>query len=235
MEYGLTLIIFLILYGAGVYFIPQTPQKKWVNAIFVACVFLPYLFCVFTILQDVGPTDWNFLNALPTANVSPFIFTICPLCLILPKKANKCLLTLISLLSFGMLCAGSITCIFNILRNYKFHLTIALDTAMHFILSFFGVYLVKTNQTEFSVRDCIVSGLSIVGVALFMFVHNLIFRSTFFGLSLYGGHNIYNVVVCDNGILSAIIYFLGLITVLTIGYFYQKLLLKIPSNKKDAT
>ena len=231
LGYALTLLILLVLYRIGVAYIRKIPAKKWTNAIFVACIFLPYLYCVFTILQDVGATDWNFLNTLPTANVSPFTFFICPLCLVLPQKANRYLLTLIALLSFGMLCAGSITCIFNIYRNYKFHLTIALDTLNHFVISFFGVYLVKTNQTEFTVKDCITSGLSIIFVAVFMFVHNLVFRTAFFGLSLYGGHNIYNIVVCESGILSAIIYFVGLSCVLVLGYFYQKLLSKKQTTK----
>lgn len=56
-------------------------------------------------------------------------------------------------------------------------------------------------------------------------VCNLLFPTGTF--LLYGNHNIYNFVVCENGYLSAAIYFCGLCGIFTVGYFYQKLLKKI--------
>ena len=51
---------------------------------------------------------------------------------------------------------------------------------------------------------------------------NLIFDTSFFGLSLRGKHNIYNNVIVDNSYLSAAIYYAGLIFVLLMGYLVSK-------------
>ena len=50
-----------------------------------------------------------------------------------------------------------------------------------------------------------------------MLVLNLIFDTSFFGLSLRGKHNIYNNVLTNNSYLSAALYFFGLICVLLMG------------------
>jgi hypothetical protein len=71
--------------------------------------------------NDVGPKDWNFLNTLPTANVSPFMFCLTPFILIVPKRVRKYLFTLVALLSFGMLMAGLGGALGFVARDYKFH------------------------------------------------------------------------------------------------------------------
>ena len=67
----------------------------------------------------------------------------------------------------------------------------------------------------------------IVGVALVMTVINIIAKTSFFGLGFYGNHNIYNVVLFKNGIVSALAYFAGLVAVLVLGYFYQLIIKKL--------
>ena len=57
----------------------------------------------------------------------------------------------------------------------------------------------------------------IYGVAVVMLILNVIFDKAFFGLSLNGRHNIYNMVLVDNSYLSALIYFVGLGAVLALG------------------
>ncbi len=234
--YILSLIILLVAFGIAIFFITKLPAKKYVNAVFVASVTLPYVYCVLHILKTTSVTDWNFLNTLPTANVSPFIFCILPLCLILPRKTY--LLTLISLLSVGMFVAGTITCLFNFIRNYNFYLHFVIDTFSHYALSLFGIYLVKSKQVKLTTKNCLISGGIIFSVATIMLILNLIFDTAFFGLSLNGKHNIYNVVICKSSSLSALLYYVGLAGVLTIGYtaqkfiFEEKPLIKL-SQKKD--
>ena len=69
-----------------------------------------------------------------------------------------------------------------------------------------------------------------------MLILNTVFDKAFFGLSLNGKHNIYNMVLTDSSLLSAVIYFLGLLLVLFLGFFYSKLMKKTASghtcNKK---
>ena len=226
MYYLIALFGVLAVYAAGVYFVPRMPKSKWVVAVFVALVFLPYIYCSLSILRSAGVDDWNFKNTLPTANVSPFTFFLCPLCLVLPKRIGKYFMTTIALLSVGMLLSGSVTCIFNYMRDYTFYLTFFLDVFEHLTLSLFGVYLVYSDKASLEKKDVLIGGGLIVGVAAAMLIVNLIFHTSFFGLSLYGEHNIYNAVLCESGIISAALYFAGLIGVLTLGYLYHTALKK---------
>ena len=59
-----------------------------------------------------------------------------------------------------------------------------------------------------------------------MLVLNVAFDKAFFGLSLNGKHNIYNVVLTDSSYLSAALYFIGLCGVLLMGYYYVAWILR---------
>ena len=173
---------------------------------------------------DVGPYDWNFKNALPTANVSPFMFTTTLVMWIFPKSVRKYLLTLVSLLSFGMLVAGLGGCLDYVMRDYAFHWHIAFDCAAHVIISLWGVFLIRSEQVELTPKKAIRGGSIIVVVAIVMLILNAIFKTAFFGLSVYGDHNIYNIRIFESGVVSILVYFTGLCLVLCIGYYYQKVL-----------
>lgn len=223
MLYLISLIVLIPLYIIGIFFIDKLKKTKIVNTIFILLIYSLYLFVVIRMLINVGVKDWNFQNTLPTANVSPFMFNLVFISLFLPKKVKKVIYTLVCLLSLGMVIAGSFSFIGNYLRNYKFHLTIFFDTLAHFLLSLFGIYLIKTKQIELTKKMVTISSLFIVFVAIIMLILNLIFKTSFFGLNLYGNHNIYNMVLVKNKYLSTLIYFVGLNLVLIIGYFYQKI------------
>ena len=198
--------------------------KNLVNLIFAIVIFTLYLYTVRYMYFDVGPNDWNFKNTLPTANVSPFMFCLTPLTLLMPRVIRKHLFTLISLLSLGMVIAGLGGALGYMARNYAFHWHITFDCAAHVVISLWGVYLLKSGQAELTPKKATQGGSIIVGVAVLMLVLNLIFKTAFFGLSLYGEHNIYNNKIFESGIVSAMAYFLGLCFVLFAGYFYQKVL-----------
>lgn len=230
MYYALTLIFLLIFYIFGVFMISKIKKnEKIINLIFIITIFILYIYCVITIYKSVGVNDWNFKNALPVANVSPFMYTLVFISLLFPKKMRYYVRLLVSLLSFAMLCAGVISCISYVIRNYAFHLNIAMDAFIHVLLSLYGVYIAKSKQIKLDEKkDAIISGCLILGIAAFMLVINLIFKTSFFGLSMYGDHSIYNLVLVDNGILSAFIYFIGLLLLLVGGYYFQILI-----NKKE--
>ena len=203
---------------------------RLVNIIASLSVYVMYLSLMYVIYSDVGFYDWNFQNTLPMANVSPFMFSIMPLTWILPKGAKKYLYLLISLLSVGMLFSAISSSLYNAVIGYKFHWHFMLDYLAHLILSAWGIYLVKSGQVRLDRRDCIISGSLIVGVAALMMILNVIFDTSFFGLSLNGKHNIYNNVIVDSSALSALIYFVGLVVVLLLGYGFKKILLKKHKN-----
>ena len=218
--YIVTLIVFIILYAAVICLMRFMRNTVLTNTIFVVTVLISYIALSATIYRNAGFNDWNFQNTLPLANVSPFMFACVPLALILPKRIRKHFLLLISLLSVGMLLSGALGCVYNVIRNYKFHIHFTYDYAAHFALSLFGIYLIKSKQVTLNVKNSLISSSLIWGVATIMVILNVIFDTAFFGLSLNGKHNIYNVVVTDNSYLSALLYFSGLGVLLLLGYLY---------------
>lgn len=203
---------------------------RLVNMIASLSVYLMYLSLVYVVYSDVGFYDWNFQNTLPMANVSPFMFSVMPLTWILPKGAKKYLYLLISLLSVGMLFSAISSSLYNAIIGYKFHWHFMLDYVAHLILSVWGIYLVKSGQVILCKRDCLISGSLIVGVAFVMMMLNVMLDTAFFGLSLSGKHNIYNNVIVDSSALSALIYFVGIVVVLLLGYGFNKILSKTYKN-----
>ena len=221
LPYILSMIFLLAFYICVVINMKRMKNKTLWNYIFSIAVALCYLYVVARVYGSVGFNDWNFQNTLPVANVSPFMFTLVCFIHLIPLKVRKHLYLLISLLSLGMLLSSVLGCIYNAYINYKFHLHFLSDYFAHVFLSLWGVYLIKSCQVELNKKNFIVSSGIIVGVAFTMLTLNVIFDTAFFGLSLNGKHNIYNNVLTENSYLSAVLYFLGLVCVLGIGYLYS--------------
>ncbi len=234
MAYPLFLFALICVYIALIVSMRRWKNPKMIDLVFAAVIFLPYATELFIVYSDVGFYDWNFRNVLPTANVSPFMFSITPLTVLLPENIRKRLLLLFSLLSVGMLLSTTFNCIYNTVISYRFHFHFALDYISHAALSLWGVYAVRCNRVKLEPRSCIISGSIIFGVAALMLILNLIFDTAFFGLSLNGKHNIYNVVITDVSLLSVLIYFVGLVGVLFMGFYYNKLL-ELAKTKEKVT
>lgn len=226
MAYIFTLIFFILVYICIICLMKYMKNTKIYNIIFASVVFGLYAILVFKIYKDVGFNDWNFQNALPTANISPFMFFSIPLSLLLPKKIKKYYLILISLLSVGMFLSPSLGCIYNAVIKYKFHFHFLLDYVAHFALSLWGIYLIKSNQISLTKKASIISASILVGVVTLMLIVNVILDTAFFGLSLNGKHNIYNNVIVSNSYLSAVIYYLGVVVVLFTGFLFQNIINK---------
>lgn len=212
------LIVMYALFALGIFLMKYIRNHKAFNLIFPVAVFALYFaLCIFVYKTDTDPARWNFLNTLPTANISPFTFSIMPLLLVLPKKAKEPIYLLIAMMSVGMFFSVAFGCLGNAVRNYRFHPHFLLDYMAHVVLAAYGVYLIRSKTAKFSVKNCLVSGSLIYGVAVVMLILNVIFDKAFFGLSLNSSHNIYNMVLVDNSYLSALIYFIGLGAVLALG------------------
>ena len=201
-------------------------NKLLTNIILVSITVAFYLVGVISSYIRNGPNDWNFLNTLPVANVSPFMFASCPLFFLLPGKARRYFGTLISLLTVGMLLSPTISCIHCFAIGYAFHWFFLSDYIAHIALAIFGVYLVYSKQVELRIKDALIGGSIVVDVAFTMLIINLCADTSFFGLSLRGKHNIYNQVIVENSYLSALIYFAGLAATLALGYLFQRSLEK---------
>ena len=215
----MTIICAIITYLMK-YFLEYT---KLVNTIFIISVFVCYLVVVISVYSSVGFDDWNFQNTLPTANVSPFMFSTVVVLLFLPKTIKKYYLLLISLLSVGMFLSPTFNCIYNYQRDYRFIPTFLFDYLAHYLLFLFGIYIIRSHQVDLNIKNAIYGGLIVVCYAVLMMILNVIFDTSFFGLSLNGKHNIYNNVLVSNSYLSALLYFTGLIGVMALGYLFMLL------------
>ena len=225
--YLITIFSIFAIYVVFILLMKHFKNVNLTNVIFYLATVICYVSLVLIVYFDVGADDWNFRNTLPTANVSPFMFASSFIFFILPKKIRKYFGLLISLLSVGMMISISISCIHNYLIGYKFHSHFLLDYVAHVSFSLWGIYIIRSKQAELKIKDALISGSIIVIVAIIMMIINVIFDTTFFGLNLNGKHTIYNQIIVDNSYLSAFIYFVGLIILLLIGYYFQKLLEKI--------
>ena len=232
MDYIITLCCLLLFYLLAIKVMGYIKWRRAVNFLTSVSIYVLYLYVVYRAYTSVGVHDWNFQNTLPVANVSPFTFSLMPLLWFLPKRCKRYLHLLICLLCAGMLLSPIFNCVFNAMRAYAFHAQFVADYVAHVLLSLWGIYLVKSRQVELTPRDCVIGGSLIVGVALAMLVHNVIFDTAFFGLSLSGKHNIYNVVLVDSSLVSALLYFSGLIGILLLGYGFQKALTKADEAAK---
>ena len=119
--YILALLLLCIAYVACLFLMKHMRNFKLFNFLFGCFVYIPYVMLCIIVYTDVGFHDWNFQNTLPVSNVSPFMFSILPLLLILPKRLKKHLFLLISLLSVGMFLSTVLGCIYNASIGYKFH------------------------------------------------------------------------------------------------------------------
>lgn len=222
VEYLIALFLLCAVYAWIVYAMKYIRNLKLFNVLFGCAVYLPYVLHSIIVYRSVGFFDWNFQNTLPTANVSPFMFSLIPLLLILPQKAKKSVYLLISLLSVGMFCSTVLGCVQNAMIGYHFHPHFLLDYIAHFALSLFGVYLVRSGQVQLTLKKSAASSAIILGGATLMLTLNLIFDTAFFGLSLRGRHSIYNMVLTSQSYLSVLIYYGGLLGVLAIGFLFCK-------------
>ena len=237
MDYIIALFLMCAVYSLCVYLMKYMQRTRLFNLLFMAGVYIPYVSLCIYLYFDVGLYDWNFQNTLPVANVSPFMFSLMPILLFLPRCIRKHLHLLVSLLTVGMFFATVVGCIHFASIGYAFHPHFLLDYVAHFSLSLFGIYLVRSGQVDLKWRNGAISSAIIAGVAAVMLVLNVIFDTAFFGLSLNGKHNIYNNVLVDNSYLSAFLYFAGLLFVLFLGFLvdllYKKERFRIREHKNS--
>lgn len=235
MQYLISLVISLIIYIVVFILIKMGFLKsKKFHFVFCGLIIVTYLYIVLNRLIECGPANWNFLNTLPTANVSPFMFAVTSICFIFPKSIRKYLFALISCLSFGMFMAGSLELIVQIARRYPFYFVYSVDALAHLTLSLYGIYLTEIEEVKLKSFTTLIGSLSIVATALVMLVINLFTGYAFFGLGFKGNHNIYNMVLTSSPILSCLIYFGGLMSVLAVGWGIQVLINRKQLIKKTS-
>ena len=127
------------------------------NFLFPCAIWVLYLLLLHSIYQDVGWADWNFQNAMPYANVSPFMFSVLPLLLCIPKALKQHFYLLVSLLSVGMIISPLCSCVYNAVIKYAFHPHFLLNYFAHLLIAIWGVYLYKARDTAPKKNNLLIS------------------------------------------------------------------------------
>ena len=195
-------------------------KKKTANFFFFLTTYLFYILYLLKLAKGVGIHNYYFYESLATANISPFMFSIMPLIYFSRGKLQKYLYLLVSLLSVGMLLSPVGNALSYAIKGTTFGIIFVCDYIAHLSLSLWGVYLVKSGQVQPTKKDALISSAIIFGICDSMLLLNLIFDTSFFGLSLRGKHHIYYNVLVENSYLSALLYFLGLCAILCLGYLF---------------
>lgn len=224
MIYFAIIIPLLVVYVTVISSMKRMTNTKIVNLTFCSVTYLFYILYLLKLASNVGIHNYYFYESLATANVSPFMFSIMPLVYFSRGRLQKYLYALVSLLSVGMLLSPVLNAVIYAIKGNTFGIIFAWDYVAHLSLSLWGVYLVKSGQVELTRKNSLVGSMLIFGVCGVMVVLNLIFDTSFFGLSLRGKHHIYYNAITSNSYLSATIFFIGFAAVLALGYFYCKYL-----------
>lgn len=106
--YIISLMLQLAMLVFGVYYIVKCPHKitDIQEKIVLSTIFLLYLFnALEELVHNWNNSPW-FYDVLPFGNMSPFVFTLCFICMFLPKNIKKYLYSVISILMIGMAGAG---------------------------------------------------------------------------------------------------------------------------------
>lgn len=223
--YYIVILLTILLFIFGLCLLKKLPKKSLkVEKYIIIVSFVSYIFEIFKIGLVMGFEKEAFFYALPLGNVSPFVFTLAFISLFLPEKIRKNFRPILIILTFGFIVAGFGLTLINLVTNQPYVPSSIFDVIPHILLALLGFYYCESYNEEYSLKHYVFAGIFLVLVALLMLGLNAIFNTSFFGLNPYGNHNIYFHKPIQNCLLSNIIYFIGLMLAIMIGYLFQKLI-----------
>ena len=219
--------LILGLYVIRCYFL-KCPKEK-VNIIFLSIISLLYAFeWGYVLIRGHGL--WGYS---PLMNMSPLLFALSFVALFLPKERQSEMFGFFAMFFIPMILAAFVPLFIDVMIDaYNFNFATIADTLAHLTFGMFGYYLILSRQVKadkyslgFYVVNCLVVVIGIIFI-------NLIFHTRFFGLSFYGGHNIYRLVITSSAILSCMAYVVGVVVVVLFGYWIYKIMTKRLLNKE---
>lgn len=220
----------ILIYTIGIIHLFKYYKKldtKLSNIIFSFIIFIPYIVLLYFAYKMSKQYNINaFVYSLPISNISPLMFTLTIVALIDIKILKKSIYNLYAYLIIGMGLAALLSDIGSLVQGIPYNIYRTMDSISHVSMSLFGIYLVLSNQIEINKKSFIKAVITIYSIVLTIIIINLIFDTSFFGLSLRGKHNIYQLVLTSNSFISLLIYITGLFGVLIVSYFIQKLIIK---------
>jgi hypothetical protein len=116
--------------------------------------------------------------------------------------------------------------------NNYFTFSTIVDSIAHLSFGLFTYYLMKSGQVRIDKRNLGFYIVNCLVVVIGIIMINLIFRTKFFGLSFFGKHNIYRLVISDSALVSCMVYVAGLLLVVLGGYLIYKIVTRKGSKKE---
>lgn len=189
----------------------------------------------FIVADSIGMFLWTYAcylrgwlddGWLTLDNISPLMFTVIPLTLIMKDSVKKYAYAAIAFLSFGMFVALYVSPEHAYLFNFNQEAGpwYTCEAICHMICSLFGIYLVLTHQVKANFENWIKSIVFMLSIISVSVVLNFIFHRSYFGMDPYGHYSIYMIDIFGSFEATAVAYYLGVILVLTIGMQLSHLL-----------
>ena len=203
----------------------RVKNKSSVNYILAGTALFFYVLLIVTDGQYHHWDEATILDVHPLSKMSPFLFATALLAEFLPQTIKKYYHTILSSLLLAMAAVGIFASLADGMMNDMNYFVVWMyfDAVSHLTIALFGLWLAISGQLSFE-RKVLVRSLGILyAFLLLLIVLNLIFKTNFFGLTTYGGHNIYGVVI-DPWILSFVAYFAGITVISLAGWFVCKAL-----------
>lgn len=161
--------------------------------------------------------------------ISPFMFTMACLSILMKENIRKIFLEASALLSLGMFVAGLISAQEAYLSSHHIdaNMLYVLDTLLHLNFSLFGTYLFVSNTIEINLKSIKRASFFLYSAIGFAIVCNFLFHKNYFGMGYYGNYGIYMIRIFETYWATLIVYILGIFLVLMIGYEYIYILRKL--------
>lgn len=217
-------IISVLIFIVGVILLPFLKKKvQDVRIVNYALSGAALFFYILLIISDGVYHHWDaetIADVNPLSKLSPFVFATAFFINFTPNAVKRYYFTIISTLIIPMAYVGMFAALTDGLMNDMNYFVIWMyfDSFSHIAIALLGIWLVITGQTSLE-RKTLLQCLGILySFLLILIVVNLIFKTNFFGFSVYGGHHIYAVVI-DPWILSFVTYFAGL-TAFVVGDWF---------------
>ena len=186
------------------------------NLIFVFLDVL-FFFCWNLAMYPKGKLDDGFETL---ENISPLMFTLIPLTYFMRGKVRDYCFSAAACLSMGMLVAMYVSPQYEYVvvfrREADFMYTS--EALCHMLCSLFGAYLVLTNQVKPVFSTWIKSLVFMYSIITFGVGLNYVFHKGFFGMNPYGDYSIYMIDIFGSFEATLIVYYVGVLLVLTIGW-----------------
>lgn len=222
-------IVSFILFSGGVILLfflnKRLKNKSSVNYVLAGIALLFYILLIVTDGQYHHWDEPTILDVHPLSKMSPFLFATALLAEFLPQTIKRYYHTILATLLLAMAAVGIFASLADGVMNDMNYFVVWMyfDAVSHVTIALFGLWLAISGQLSFE-RKILLRSLGILyAFLLLLIVINLIFKTNFFGLSTYGGHNIYGVVI-DPWILSFVAYFAGITVIALAGWFVCKAL-----------